>query len=142
MLRKVGLSPQRPSWQATQQSPDAVKLSCPGFIDFCRRLLHDAGGPIFLVVDGHPTHRAKKVKRFVASTDGQLVIFTLPGYSPHLDPDEWVCNNVKAARIGRAGITSQQELRSKAITALRRLQELPHIVRGLFGNPNLAYITT
>ena len=25
MLRKVGLPPQRPSWQATQQSPDAVK---------------------------------------------------------------------------------------------------------------------
>ena len=94
------------------------------------------------MVDGHPTHRAKKVKEFVASTDGQLVIFTLPGYSPHLDPDEWVFDNVKAARIGRAGITSQQELRSKAITALRRLQELPHIVPGLFGNPNLAYITT
>jgi hypothetical protein len=24
------------------------------FIDFCRRLLHDSPGPVFLVLDGHP----------------------------------------------------------------------------------------
>jgi hypothetical protein len=35
---------------------------------------------VFLVVDGHPTHRAKKVKRFVESTKGRLQLFLLPGY--------------------------------------------------------------
>ena len=28
------------------------------FIDFCKRLLHDATGPVYLIVDGHPAHRA------------------------------------------------------------------------------------
>ena len=31
------------------------------FIEFCKKLLHDADGPVFLIVDGHPAHRAKKV---------------------------------------------------------------------------------
>ena len=52
------------------------------FIDFCNRLLHDASGPVFLVVDGHPTHRSKATKTFVESTDGRLRLYTLPGYSP------------------------------------------------------------
>jgi transposase len=218
LLRKMGLSPQRPTWLATQQNPDAVeawksetfpkiraeaaasggtvwfadeagvrsdyhagttwapvgrtpvvkttgarhsvnmisavapdgslrfatytgRFTSTEFIDFCKRLLHDANGPVFLVVDGHPTHRSKATKAFVAATNGQLRLYTLPGYSPQLNPDEWVWNNVKAAKIGRAGITSQDDLRTKAISALRRLQKMPHLVRGFFRDPHLAYIT-
>jgi transposase len=47
-------------------------LNGPVFIDFCRRLLHDAPGPVFLVLDGHPVHRSKAVKAFAASTNGRL----------------------------------------------------------------------
>ena len=65
------------------------------FIDFCRRLLRDADGPVYLVVDGHPAHRARATTEFVASTEGRLRLFLLPGYSPELNPDEWVWKNVK-----------------------------------------------
>ena len=34
------------------------------FIDFCKRLLHDAPGPAYLVTDGHPDHRATAVTQF------------------------------------------------------------------------------
>ena len=55
------------------------------FIEFCRKLMADTDGPVYLVVDGHPTHRSKLVKEFVASTDGQLRLFVLPAYSPQLN---------------------------------------------------------
>jgi hypothetical protein len=29
-------------------------------IDFCKRLLRDADGPIYLVADGHPAHLARQ----------------------------------------------------------------------------------
>jgi transposase len=117
------------------------RFTAEEFIDFCKRLRHDSLGPVFLVVDGHPTHRAKKVREFVDSTQGRLKIFTLPGYAPELNPDEWVWKNVKADRIGRAGVTSKEDLRAKATSALRRLQQMPHLVRGFFGDPKLRYIT-
>ncbi|MHB1818402.1 MAG: IS630 family transposase [Streptosporangiaceae bacterium] len=111
------------------------------FIAFCKRLVHDAPGPVFLVVDGHPAHRARAVKAYVASTAGRLELFTLPGYSPELNPDEWVWKNVKNDRIARAGVTSKDGLKAKAIGALRRLQKLPRLVAAFFSDPNLRYIT-
>ena len=56
------------------------------FIDFCKRLLHDAPGPVYLVLDGHPAHRATATKEFAASMEGQLKLFFLPGYSPGSTP--------------------------------------------------------
>jgi transposase len=111
------------------------------FIDFCKRLMHDAPGPVYLIVDGHSAHRAKITTEFVASTGGRLKLFFLPGYSPQLNPDEWVWKNVKHDRIGKTGVTSQDDLKSKAVGALRRLQKLPRLVRGFFADPRLNYIT-
>ena len=111
------------------------------FIDFCKRLLHDAARPVYLVVDGHPAHRAAATREFAAATGGRLRLFFLPGYSPELNPDEWVWKNVKHDRIGKSGVTSKDDLRSKAAGALRRLQKSPGLVRAFFADPHLRYIT-
>jgi transposase len=116
-------------------------LNGPVFIDFCRRLLDDNSGPIFLVLDGHPVHRSKAVKQFADSTGGRLRLCFLPGYAPELNPDEWVWKHVKHDRIGRAGVTGPEDLKAKALAALHRLQKLPHLVRGFFRDPSLRYIT-
>ena len=47
---------------------------------------------------------------------------------------------MKNDRIGREVIMSKDDLKTKAIGALRRLQKLPGIVRGFFRDPKLAYI--
>ena len=49
--------------------------------------------------------------------------------------------HVKHDRIGRAGVTSPNDLKAKALAALHRLQRLPHIVQGFFRDPNLRYVT-
>ena len=86
-------------------------------------------------------HKAKKVSEFVKEkADGRLSRFFLPPYSPESNPDEWVWNNVKNDRIGRSVIMSADDLKAKAIGALRRLQKLPDIVRGFLKDPKLAYI--
>jgi transposase len=115
-------------------------MTAPKFKAFCQRLLADAGQPVVLIVDGHSTHKAKLVKDWVASTDGRFTLRVLPAYSPQLNPDEWVWNNVKNHRVGRAAVAGPDHLRSLAIGALRRLQKLPGVVRGFFGDPSLAYI--
>ena len=116
-------------------------LNGPVFIDFCRRLLHDTSGPVFLVLDGHPVHRSKAVKQFAESTGGRLRLCFLPGYAPELNPDEWVWKHVKHDRVGRAGVSGPEDLKAKALAALHRLQRLPHLVRSFFRDPNLRYIT-
>jgi Winged helix-turn helix/DDE superfamily endonuclease len=48
------------------------KMNADVFIAYCRDLLHDDGGIVFLVTDGHPVHRSRAVKEFAASTNGKL----------------------------------------------------------------------
>lgn len=110
------------------------------FIEFLKKLLHDDGGRVFLILDNSAVHKSKAVKKFVESTDGTLTLFFLPPYSPHLNPDEWVWNNVKTHRVGRSALLRGSELFDKAHHALSRLKENPLIVKGFFGDKNLAYI--
>jgi transposase len=118
------------------------KVDADAFISYLQALMEDISDqPIFLVVDGHPAHRAKKTKEWVEKTEGRLRLFQLPGYSPQLNPDEWIWKSVKADRVGRAGIESHDDLRAKAESALQRLVDTPKIILGFFRSPDLHYIT-
>ena len=89
--------------------------------------------------DGHPTHRAKSVARFVAAQEGQLALFFLPPYSPELNPDEYVWNDLKAHGTGRQMITSLGQLRQMILSHMRQLQKLPALVRSFFHAPTTRY---
>jgi transposase len=123
---------------------DVGRMNAGRFIEFLKALKKTiTGKKIFLIVDGSSVHKAKKVTKFLEeqAEDGNCIeLFILPPYSPELNPDEWVWNNIKNSRIGRQAVRSREDLKSKAISALRRLQKLPDLVRGFFLDPNLAYI--
>ena len=53
-------------------------MNATRFIEFCEKLVHDCPTPVFLIVDGSSAHTAKIVKKYVASTEGQLNLFFLP----------------------------------------------------------------
>jgi transposase len=110
------------------------------FIEFCKSLLADDGGKVFLILDNSSIHRSAETKEFVASTEDRLKLFFLPGYSPILNPDEWVWKNVKADRAGRRAKHHPGDLFVIAHQALERLSGAPEIVRGFFRDPHLAYI--
>jgi len=109
------------------------------FIAFLKRLLHGANRPIFLIVDGHPSHKAKKVREFVRSTNGKLQLFFLPPYSPELNPAELVWNDLKNNGIGRLAIMGPDQLRREVLSYLRRLQKLPERIRSYFRAPTTRY---
>lgn len=111
----------------------------PLFIEFLERLLKGVGRPIFLILDGHPVHRSRAVRDFVASAEGRLRIFFLPGYSPELNPDEQVWNEVKNRRVGRLAPRSKHHLRRLLHSALFALQHLPNLIRSFFQLPDTSY---
>ena len=117
------------------------RFNAARFIDFLKRLIHNAEKPIFLIVDGHPAHKAKKVREFIKSTKGKLRLFILPPYSPELNPDELVWNNLKSHRIGRKIITGPDDLKQKIISSLRSLQRMPSKIIGFFKEKHVRYIT-
>jgi transposase len=119
----------------------AGSMNADRFIEFLKRLIYRATTPTFLVLDGHPVHKSKRVKEFVAGTNGRLRLFILPPYSPHLNPDEWVWNWLKRHKVGKARVVGPDQFRTLIARYLRSLQKLPALVREFFGDRNLAYIT-
>jgi transposase len=115
------------------------RMNAGKFIEFLKRLLYNANRPIFLVVDGHPAHRARKVLEFVESTEGSLRLFFLPPYSPELNPDEFVWNHLKNHGVGKRIVRSRPELKSVVINHLRSLQHMPAKVRTFFQQSDVRY---
>lgn len=108
------------------------------FCEFLKRLAQGIESKIFLIVDGHRIHRAKKVQALLEQLDGKITLFFLPPYSPQLNPDEWVWNNVKQ-RISKQPVSAKAEPKAREISALRSLQQMPGKIRGFFGDPDCAY---
>jgi transposase len=117
-------------------------LNSAAFIDYLKKLMVDIDGKIFLIVDGASAHRSKETRDFVKSTKGRLKLFYLPPYSPELNPDEWIWKSVKHSHVGRMAVRSIQELKDGVEKAITRLQEMSHLVRNIFCDQDLLYVTT
>lgn len=109
------------------------------FVEFLKRLMKNAKTPIYLIVDGHPTHRARKTTKYVESQGDKLKLFFLPPYSPELNPDELVWNQIKNHDIGRRQISTRDELVQCAKNALQSLQRCVNKVRSCFQAPTTEY---
>lgn len=117
----------------------AGRVGARQFIEFIRRLLHNMPRMVFLIVDGHPAHKAKSVQLFVETVKDRFRLFYLPPYSPELNPDERVWNDVKNNAIGRQAIQSPAHLKRAVISYLRVIQKSPERVRSYFQNETTRY---
>lgn len=109
------------------------------FIHFIKQLIHGMKQKVFLIVDGHPSHRAKIVSRFVEGIKDRFQMFFLPPYSPELNPDEHVWNDLKNNTIGRQSHATKEHMRSATISFLRKVQKSPERVKAYFNNTATRY---
>ena len=54
------------------------KLNGALFVEFLKDFMKGRDDKLYLVVDGHPSHKAKVVKEYVQSTEGRLELHFLP----------------------------------------------------------------
>lgn len=114
------------------------RVTASVFRDFLKRLITGMDRKIFLIVDGHPIHKAKLVRQFVADHADRIELFLLPPYSPELNPDELAWAHVKT-RVAKATAKTKAELKAMVGRIMRQLQKLPAIVAGFFRTPACAY---
>ena len=106
-------------------------------IAFLRRRRH----PVFLVVDGHPAHRAKLIASFVQEQRGRLELHFLPGYAPELNPDEFVWNYLRKTGISKEPLKENESLRRRVHLDLANVARRPALVRSFFRAATVAYVT-
>jgi transposase len=106
---------------------------------FLARLLAGRPGKVYVVLDGHPSHRAKKVAAWVAARSERIRLVFLPPYSPELNPAELLNNDVKAnaQRAGRA--RDRKALSLKVRGDLRATQRMVGLVQRYFRGKHVRY---
>jgi len=115
------------------------RVTAAVFCDFLRRLVHGMKRKMFLISDGHPVHRSAKVRRLAESIKDKLELYYLPPYSPELNPDEWVWNELKNNGIGRMQIAGPDDMKRKVISHMRWMQRNPDLIRSFFHAPTTQY---
>src|SRR5512135_1338405 len=116
-------------------------FAAAAFVEFCRMLLADDGGPVFLIVDNSRIHHAKTVTDYVEATEGRLRLYFLPAYAPELNPDEWVWKHVKHDEIGKTTPRGPRQHFQRVHDALAWLAAAPEVVRSFFHDPHPDYLT-
>ena len=109
------------------------------FLDFLKRLVRQTKRKAFLIVDGHPVHRSKKAKVWLKNKSHRIRLFFLPSYSPELNPDEMLNQDIKSNAVGRQRARKQDELISNVRGYLYSRQRQPHIVKKYFEESHVQY---
>jgi hypothetical protein len=113
------------------------------FLKFLKRLISKHPGQksqkIFLIVDNLKVHHALKVQAWLKENTGYIELFDLPAYSPDLNPDELLNQDVQANACHNRLIYSTQKLKSDLLSYLRPIQKTPSKVQKFFLKPSGSY---
>ena len=122
-------------WAATYDG----KLNAESFVLFLGNFMKGRTGRVLLVVDGHPSHKANGVKRYLASLEGRLELHFLPPYAPDLNPDEFVWGHMKSNGVSKKPLRKNESLRERVEEDLRQIKADRKLVRSFFGAKSVAY---
>jgi transposase len=109
------------------------------FVEFLRDFMKGRREKVFLVVDGHPAHKANVVKELIRELKGRLELHFLPPYAPDLNPDEFVWHYVKRNGLSKKPLRRNESLRERVEADLAQVKKDPPLLRSLFRAKSVVY---
>jgi transposase len=109
------------------------------YIAFLEKILKGRTRPLMVIADNATFHRSQEVRDFVRSHRHQIRLFFFPTYSPKLNPDEQVWNEVKHRKLQKQPIKNKSDLKRRIDGALNFLKEKTEKVRSFFQLPDTKY---
>lgn len=82
------------------------------FIDFLKRMIRYSKQKVFFITDGHPAHKTKKLKEWLEENKKRIEVFFIPPYSPELNAQEYLNQDVKTNIIGKKRPINKAQMRT------------------------------
>lgn len=117
----------------------AGRFNADKFIECLKRFMKYRKKPVFCIMDGHPVHKAKKVRSYLKSLQGRLRIYLLPPYAPDLNPDELVWHQMRHLGTSKRPLKKGESLKTRAITDLESIKENKKLVKSFFNEPSVSF---
>lgn len=109
------------------------------YVEFLQQVLHGRTRPLIVIADRARFHTSAEVRRFVRAHRHQLRMYFFPPYSPELNPDEQLWNEIKHRQLARQPILNKADLKKRIRAALQSLQHNTQRIRSFFQLPNTQY---
>lgn len=114
-------------------------LSHESFVRFLEQLIKNKKRKVFLIVDNLRVHHSKEVKAWLETRKDRIELFYLPSYSPELNPDEYLNNDLKQ-NMNRDSIPiNKTQLDGKVVNTMKTLSKARSKIRSFFRHPRVAY---
>ena len=82
------------------------------FKTFLQQMIKYSRQKIYFVTDGHPAHKTKMLNEWLSENKDRIEVFFLPPYSPELNPQEYVNQDVKTNIIGKKRPINKAQMRT------------------------------
>lgn len=115
------------------------KLNAESFVAFLKDFMKGRSGTAFLVVDGHPAHKANIVKNYIQSLNGRLELHFLPPYAPDLNPDEFVWSHMKTNGVSKKPLKKNESMQERVEEDIINIKKNRKLVRSFFCAASVAY---
>jgi transposase len=109
------------------------------FIAFLGQLIKYKHDKIFLVVDGHSAHKTKAVNAWLEENKSRIELFFLPPYSPELNAQEYVNQDLKTNAIGKKRPINKDQMRANAEKFMKKRQNNKKQVQKYFHQKHVRY---
>jgi transposase len=112
----------------------------PDILCWCRRLVRVlAGAKAILIWDRLQAHRSKEVKAFLAAHGIDIVL--LPGYSPQLNPTEWLWANLKGSELANFCAEDIRSAENEARRGVKRIRRRPSLLDSFLRGAGLSFVS-
>lgn len=138
VIGAISISPHyRRFWFYFHLLEDNANFRGPSLVAFLDDLRRTIPGPITLLWDEIPIHRARAVRLFLHQ-HRKIVIEEFPPFAPELNPVDYVWSYVKYARLPNYAAPNLNVIRHKITAEFRRLQKRPDLLRSFFKHTGLS----
>lgn len=114
-------------------------MNAQRFIVFLKRLIKGANKKIFLILDNLRVHHSKLVKQWIDENTDKIALFYLPSYSPEINPDEYLNNDLKSGIGLKQSPKNEKQMKSNVKSHMIFLQKNPERVARFFHHKSIKY---
>ena len=109
------------------------------FQSFLEGMIKYGKKKIFYITDGHPAHKTKKLKAWLEEKQDRIEVFFLPPYSPELNPQEYLNQDIKTNVIGKKRPINKEQMKSNVETFMKKRKGEKRQVRKYFHEKHVKY---
>lgn len=109
------------------------------FLKFLKRMIRYSRHKIFFITDNHPAHKTKALNQWLLENKEKIEVFFIPPYSPELNAQEYLNQDVKTNIVGKKRPINKAQLKSNVQNFMNQRKKDKTAVKKYFHAKNVQY---